>query len=195
MDYSASKDYILKKLEKELSPDLYYHGLHHTLDVLDTAEFLCKEEKINKHNTILLKTAALFHDAGFLRNNLNHEVLGCDIVRESLPEFGYSKTSIEHICGMIMSTKIPQSPKNKLEEIICDADLDYLGRDDFKKIGDTLFEELKAYHYLKTREEWDAMQIAFLEKHTFFTKSSRTNRQPKKEAHLANLKKKVKKHC
>ncbi len=195
MDYSASKNYILEKLDKELSPDLYYHGLHHTLDVLDAAEFICKEENINEHDTILLKTAALFHDAGFLRNNLNHEVLGCDIVRESLPEFGYSKTAIEHICGMIMSTKIPQSPKNKLEQIICDADLDYLGRDDFKKIGDTLFEELKAYHYLKTREEWDEMQINFLEKHTFFTESSRIKRQPKKATHLANLKEKVKKHC
>jgi len=195
MDYSASKDYILEKLERELSPDLYYHGLHHTLDVLNTAEFLCKEEKINKHNTILLKTAALFHDAGFLRNNINHEVLGCDIVRETLPQFGYSEAAIEDICRMIMSTKIPQSPKNKLEQIICDADLDYLGRDDFKKIGDTLFEELKAYHYLKTREEWDAMQITFLEKHTFFTESSRTKRQPKKAAHLANLKEKVGKHC
>jgi len=192
MDYSASKKYILEKLERELSPDLYYHGLHHTLDVLEAAEFLCKEENINQYNTLLLKTAALFHDAGFLRNNLNHEALGCEIVREALPQFGYSEAAIENICGMIMSTKIPQSPKNKLEEIICDADLDYLGRDDFKKIGDTLFEELKAYRYLKTREEWDAMQINFLEKHTFFTESSRTKRQPKKETHLANLKEEVK---
>lgn len=195
MDYSASKDFILGKLGKDLSPDLYYHGLHHTLDVLATAEFLCIEENINDHDTLLLKTAALFHDAGFLRNNKNHEILGCNIVREHLPAFGYDEKAIEKICGMIMCTKIPQSPKNKLEKIICDADLDYLGRDDFEKIGDTLFEELKAYQYLKTREEWDNMQIIFLEKHTFFTESSRTKRQPKKAAHLANLKKKVKKHC
>ena len=193
MDYSASKDFILGMLERDLSPDLYYHGLHHTLDVLATAESLCVEENINDYDTILLKTAALFHDAGFLRNNLNHEALGCDLVREHLPTFGYSEKAIEKICGMIQSTKIPQSPKNKLEEIICDADLDYLGRDDFQKIGDTLFEELKAYHYLKTREEWDAMQISFLEKHTFFTESSRAKRQLKKEAHLAALKKSMQK--
>lgn len=193
MDYSASKDFILSKLEKDLSPDLYYHGLHHTLDVLATTEFLCKEENINDHDATLLKTAALFHDAGFLRNNFNHEALGCDLVREHLPAFGYSKRAIKKICGMITSTKIPQSPKNKLEEIICDADLDYLGRDDFKKIGDTLFEELKAYRYLKTREEWDTMQVTFLEKHMFFTESSRTKRQPKKAAHLAHLKERMQK--
>jgi len=191
MDYSAIKDFILGKLEKDLPPDLYYHGLRHTLDVMAVTESLCLEENVNRHDTLLLKTAALFHDSGFLRNNLNHEALGCDIVREYLPDFGYSEKAIEKICGMILATKIPQSPKNKLEEIICDADLDYLGRDDFKEIADTLFEELKALQYLNTQEEWDAMQIAFLEKHVFFTKSSRTNREPKKAVHLSHLKEKV----
>jgi len=191
MDYSAIKDFILGKLEKDLPPDLYYHGLRHTLDVMAVTESLCLEENVNRHDTLLLKTAALFHDSGFLRNNLNHEALGCDIVREYLPDFGYSEKAIEKICGMILATKIPQSPKNKLEEIICDADLDYLGRDDFKEIADTLFEELKALQYLNTQEEWDAMQIAFLEKHVFFTRSSRTNREPKKAVHLSHLKEKV----
>ena len=33
------------------------------------------------------------------------------------------------------ATKIPQTPLTKLEEIICDADLDYLGREDFFEIS------------------------------------------------------------
>ena len=193
MNYSASKKFILGKLERELSPDLYYHGFHHTIDVLMVAESLCKEENINEYETTLVKTAAIFHDAGYLRNNINHEVIGCNMVQEYLPLFGYSEEAIEKICEMIMSTKIPQSPKTKLDKIICDADLDYLGRDDFKKIGDTLFEELKVYNYLETREEWDAMQIVFLEKHTFFTKSSQNKRRAKKAEHLQQLKKRVKK--
>jgi uncharacterized domain HDIG len=193
MNYSAIKKFILGRLEKELSPDLYYHGFHHTIDVLMIAESLCKEENINEYETILVKTAAIFHDAGYLRNNINHEVLGCNMVQEYLPSFGYSEKAIEKICEMIMSTKIPQSPTTNLEKIICDADLDYLGRDDFKKIGDTLFEELKAYNYLETREEWDAMQIIFLEKHTFFTESSQNKRQAKKAEHLQQLKKRVQK--
>jgi len=193
MNYSASKKFILGKLEKDLAPDLYYHGFHHTLDVLMVAESLCKEENINEYETILVKTAAIFHDAGYLRANINHEVLGCNMVQEYLPFFGYSEEAIEKICEMIMSTKIPQSPKTKLDRIICDADLDYLGRDDFDKIGDTLFEELKAYKYLETREEWDLMQIIFLEKHTFFTESSRNKRKAKKAQHLKQLKKRVQK--
>ena len=61
-----------------------------------------------------------------------------------LPEFGYSETEIDTICGMILATKFPQQPHNRLEEIMCDADLDYLGRPDFFSIGNTLFEELKS---------------------------------------------------
>ena len=37
---------------------------------------------------------------------------------------------------LILATKVPQKPKNKLEKIICDADLDYLGREDFDNISD-----------------------------------------------------------
>ncbi len=191
MDYPASRDFILDKLEKDLSPDLYYHGLHHTLDVMAATETLCEEENVNEYDTLLLKTAATFHDAGFLRSNFDHEILGCDIVREYLPDFGYSEKAIKKICAMIMATKIPQSPKNKLEEIICDADLDYLGRDDFKRIGDLLFKELKTHRYLENREQWDALQISFLEKHTFFTESSQAKRSAKKAMHLAKLKKKI----
>jgi len=187
MDYSASKAFILDKLERNLPTDLYYHGLHHTRDVLATTQVLCEEEKIDAHNTILLKTAALYHDAGFLRHHFNHEVLGCEIVREYLPEFGYTKTDIEKICGMIMSTKIPQSPKNNLEKILCDADLDYLGRSDFKLIGDTLYKELKAYEVIDTEERWNRMQVHFLEKHRFFTKTNQQKRRSGKLAHLAAL--------
>jgi len=187
MDYSSSKTFILEKLERELPTDLYYHGLHHTLDVLETTKALCKEEKISTHDTTLLKTAALYHDAGFLRNHINHEVLGCEIVQEYLPNFGFSAVDIEKICAMIMSTKIPQSPKNNLEQILCDADLDYLGRSDFKAIGDTLYLELKAYEVLDTEERWNRMQVHFLEHHRFFTKTNQQKRRPGKMAHLAAL--------
>ncbi|MEO1513620.1 MAG: HD domain-containing protein [Bacteroidota bacterium] len=188
MDYPATKAYILNKLERELSQQLYYHGIHHTMDVLRVTGELCKAEKINPRNTLLLKTAALYHDSGFTIHNQQHEQLGCQLARASLPQFGYSPADIDLICGMIMATKIPQSPNNLLEEIICDADLDYLGRDDFKAIGDTLFAELQVYKVLSTEQEWNRLQISFLEKHRFFTQTSLSRRQHQKELHLAELK-------
>ena len=144
MNYHGAKAFILDKLERELSGDLTYHGMHHTLDVLYVTEELCYFEKVSPYEAILLKTAALFHDSGFTINNKDHEVLGCNIAREHLPRYDFSAAEIEQICGMIMATKIPQSPRNPLEQIICDADLDYLGREDFFSIGNSMYEELKA---------------------------------------------------
>lgn len=187
MNYHAAKAFIIDKLERELSDRLTYHGLHHTLDVLSVTKELCLLENVSPYEGMLLKTAALFHDSGFTINNKNHEELGCGIAREQLPSFGFSAEEIERICGMIMATKIPQSPQNKLEEIICDADLDYLGRDDFYTIGATLFEELKAYYVLDSLEAWNRIQVSFLEKHTFFTQTNRERRAPRKAQHLEAL--------
>ena len=114
-----------------------------------------------------------------------------DIAAEYLPDFGYTPEQIEKIRGMIMATKIPQSPKNHLEEIICDADLDYLGRDDFFAIGDKLFAELNMYGIIDSENDWNKLQVTFLEKHNYFTKSAIKNRKAKKEEHLQLIKSKI----
>ena len=178
MNYHGAKAFILDKLRRELSEKLTYHGVHHTLDVLAVAGELCLLEKIDPYETMLLKTAVLFHDSGFVVTMTGHEAAGCDIAKEVLPNYDYTDEEIDQICGMIMATKIPQSPKNKLEEIICDADLDYLGRNDFYPIGKTLFEELKAFDILDSEEKWNEIQVSFLESHSFFTKTNQERRAP-----------------
>ena len=188
MNFHAVKAFVIDKLKEELSDKLTYHGLHHTLDVLYITEELCYFEKINPYDSMLLRTAALYHDSGFTINNLNHEILGCKIAQNTLPEYGYSPKEIEIICGMIMATKIPQNPQTHLEQIICDADLDYLGRDDFYFIGRTLFEEFKAYSVVKNEEDWNKLQVKFLESHTFFTQTNRQRRTNKKEKYITELK-------
>ena len=90
---------------------------------------------------------------------------------------------------MIMATKIPQSPKNKLEKIICDADLDYLGRDDFEPISNSLYKEFLDFGFVKDHNDWMQKQVGFLESHHYFTKSSQELRQPKKTDQLIKLKK------
>lgn len=188
MNFHAAKAFILDKLETELDGQLYYHGIHHTLDVLYTVEELCYYEKVTPYEEMLLKTAALFHDSGFTIDSKEHEQLGCNIARDHLPKYGYNEEEIERICGMIMATKVPQAPQNYLEEIMCDADLDYLGRDDFYDIGNTLFEELKAGNVLACEEKWNRIQVSFLESHSFFTRTNLKRRAPKKQRYLNELK-------
>lgn len=185
MDYRAAKRYIVSRLRTELSDKLYYHGLHHTMDVLRVVTELCQIEGVGRIEATLAKTAALFHDAGFVKNHhAGHELEGCLLAREALGGFGYSAAHIETICGMIMATKIPQSPQSLLDQILCDADLDYLGRTDFFPIGDSLFAEMVAYQLIESRPAWNRLQVSFLEAHRYHTPTNKARREPAK---LENL--------
>jgi HD superfamily phosphodiesterase len=189
MNYRAAKQFIIKKLRTELSDKLRYHGVHHTLDVLRMAGEIAGHEGVGRRETVLLKTAALFHDCGFVKNeHKGHEMAGCQIAQETLPGFGYSEDDIAVICGMIMATRIPQSPSNLLESILCDADLDYLGRDDFKKIGQTLFEEFTEYCILQDEQSWNRLQVSFLSSHQYHTETNKALREPVKRRYLEELK-------
>lgn len=180
---------MLEKLESGLDRTLFYHGTHHTLDVVQaSAEIAALEGITDGESLALLRTAAFYHDSGFMNTYQGHEEAGCALAREVLPGFGYTETQIATICGMIMATKIPQSPKNMLERIICDADLDYLGRDDFEAIAATLFEELKARDMVEDIPAWDAVQVKFLEAHAYWTASERKRRDAAKQRHLQRLK-------
>lgn len=188
MDYTKASEFILNKVKTDLPEFLKYHSYHHVMDVLDAAVTLADLEGLSEYDTLLLKTAVLYHDSGFTRQSNEHEKIGCDIAKESLPNFGYSEKEIEQICGMIMATKIPQSPNNLLEQIICDADLDYLGRDDFWKIGSNLYNELVIYGVLNNERDWNRLQLKFLTSHHYFTQSAIRLRQGKKNDHVEKIK-------
>jgi uncharacterized protein len=190
--YQDLKSNILKMLEEGLDPRLTYHCRAHTEDVLLQAERIAIAENITDTRTLLLiRMAALFHDTGFLRVYKGHEEASCKILRELVDNQDFTEEELKKICGMIMATRIPQNPSNLSEMILSDADLDYLGRDDFEKISNSLKDELIAYGLIADELEWDRLQVNFFQSHTFFTSSSIQYRQPIKNEHLAILKKKL----
>jgi predicted metal-dependent HD superfamily phosphohydrolase len=173
-------------------PNLQYHNTKHIYDVLESALVIADSEKIPANEIKLLRLAALFHDAGFIRSSANHEQHGADMAREILPDYRLSTDQVETICGMIMATRIPQTPSNQLERILCDADLDYLGRDDFYEIGGRLFEELRAQSIVETEREWNLVQKTFLDSHRYHTNYSKTNRESHKHQRLQEIVSKLK---
>jgi len=183
---------ILNKLKNELSSNLFYHSIYHTLDVYNCAESIAKEEGVNDSDLKLLLVAAIFHDAGYLKQNKDHEELSCGIAREYLPLYQYSKKDIDIICGIIMATKIPQQPKTHLEEIICDADLNYLGRNDFFSIGEYLYNEMIAFGYIKNKDEWNKIQLEFMQQHHFFTATAIKHNQSLKDKNLKEVQLQIK---
>lgn len=187
MDYNKVEEHIVVWLRERLPDDLYYHGIHHTLDVLDAAERYARLEGLSEEDRLLVKTAALYHDAGFVQDYFKNEPLGADIAAEQLPDFGYSDAQIEKIRGMILATTLPQTPKNYLEEILCDADLDYLGREDFYAIAHCLKREWGEYGMGKTLRQWYEQQVKFVQNHTYFTDSAKKLRDDKKALHVAQM--------
>jgi len=180
-------------LNSKLSQKLYYHGAHHTFDVLDVINQFIKREKIDTYSAKLLRIGALYHDIGFSISNVEHEKLGCEIAEKYMLAYGFSNKDIQIVKGLIMATRIPQTPKNYLEKIICDADLDYLGRNDFYTISNQLFEELKTYSNLKNDIIiWNKTQIKFLEAHTYHTPFAKKNRQLNKKNRIEELKQTIK---
>lgn len=190
-DFESAKSHILAELGSKLPENLTYHGLWHTTSVHKATCDFSEYYNLNEHDRLILETAALYHDCGFLNVYRNHEEAGCEIVTQVLPGFGYNTSEIEQICELIMATKIPQSPKQFLSELICDADLDYLGGGDYEKIASLLFDEFREYHIVASETQWFEMQAGFLESHTFFSEYSRNHRNPGKMENLAIVKKKL----
>lgn len=164
--------FLMGKLENELPGYLHYHNSQHTKDVLEGVERIAMAEGVSGDELKILKTAALFHDSGFLETYSDHEEISCKMAKKWLPQFGYNKEEIEKICHLILATKIPQTPENKLAQILCDADLYYLGTNKYFVNSDKLYKELHEAGFVRNREEWRNEEIKFVEGHHYFTKTA-----------------------
>lgn len=187
--FNDLQEIILDKLEKELPKYLYYHNVKHTVDVVTEVELIGWAEGITDEEMLLLKTAALFHDVGHTIEYDNHEYHGTVIAREILPKYDYSDEQIDRICEIIMATKLPPQPKNLLERIICDADLDYLGRTDFIPVSNTLYKELHEQNKIGSLNEWNKLQVKFISGHQYFTKTARSLREVNKQKQIERISK------
>jgi HD superfamily phosphodiesterase len=189
MNLDDAKKYILNRLQHEINKNYSYHNVSHTINVYEACDRIAKEENLSKNKTDLLLTAALFHDSGMLISYIEHEEASTLMTKEILPEFDYSPEEIEEINKMILTTKLPQSAKTLEEKILCDADLDYLGRDDFYMIAHQLKYEWKINGINKlSLREWYELQISFLDNHKYFTQTESNLREKKKLKHLKEIK-------
>ncbi|MGB5244321.1 MAG: HD domain-containing protein [Lutimonas sp.] len=185
--YISLRNKIITILKTQLAPHFYYHGIHHTLDVLEVCNSYIRREKIQPNDSKLLRLAVLLHDIGFVQSDENHEETGAEMADELMSEYGFSKKDIQKVQNMILATKIPQNPQDHLERIICDVDLDYLGRSDYHQIAGLLFEELKVRGRIKEKKIWIEIQIEFLKMHSYHTEYAQRYREPNKKARVIEL--------
>jgi class 3 adenylate cyclase len=187
IQFTDIQEMILDKLEMDLPGYLFYHNLKHTVDVVTEVELIGWAEGCSDEEILLLKTAALLHDAGHTIAYDNHEFYGTEIAKKILPAYNYTPEQIECICSLIMSTKLPPQPTNLLENIMCDSDLDYLGRSDFIPVSNTLYEELKAQNKMGSLNDWNKIQVKFISGHQYFTKTARSLREVNKQLQIERI--------
>jgi uncharacterized membrane-anchored protein YitT (DUF2179 family) len=191
MQFEKAQTFIYEKLEKEIPKSLAYHNIHHTKEVVQNARLIAEAEGINGDELTILLTAALYHDTGFLETYKEHEEVSCSLARESLPGLGYNQEQIEHICRLILTTKIPQKAEEKLAQVLCDADLLYLGTDEYFKQSKKLYKELRNLVIIKSYDDWIQYQVDFIEGHHFYTSLAKGTYTQKKAQNLYLIKTKA----
>jgi uncharacterized protein len=182
---------VMERLENELDPKLSYHTPDHTRLVIDRAEEIAAYEGVQGRELELLRLGALYHDIGYVEGRENHEYTSCVIARRELEQQGLTKAELDEICSMIMATEIPQGPQTKLAQILADADLYYLGTEEYDEIAAKLREELDHFVPDFNDERWLALQINFLRQHRYHTDFARKHLEPKKLKLLERLQKQM----
>ncbi len=190
MDFEHARHYAIERLTHELASELTYHSIWHTRDdVVPSVELLARHSDVTGDDLMLLRTAAYYHDIGFIERRDEHEAIGVRIAAATLPDYGYTSDELQIISGIIMSTRLPQSPHTLLEQLLADADLDVLGRTDFLQRNQALRAELACYGTIVSDATWYRSQIQFLNQHHYCTTAATELRHAGKQHNLATLQK------
>lgn len=187
MNFDSLKIFVLNKLRNELEESLHYHNAGHTVHVLNQCEALAFKMGVDGERLTLLRTAALLHDVGYIWTRIQHEQRSVEYAKSELPNWDYTSEQIKEISNMILATRIPQSATTELEQILCDADLSYLGTKEFVEKGNDLFDEFMESKEVSSKEEWNRKQVGFLKAHHYFTDAAKQQFEATKQQHLDQL--------
>ncbi|MFA7273560.1 MAG: HD domain-containing protein [Crocinitomicaceae bacterium] len=183
------RENILSRLENELPTNLSYHDINHTLAVEKAALKLGEMENLSEEDFLILRTAILYHDAGYVVQYTDNEKFAKEMVRKDLPEFGYSNEQIQKILNIIHSTQRQTTSASHLDELMSDCDHDYFGRNNYTKIAQKLRDELAIYGTSFTDLEWVDFQLAYVEgRHKYLTKSALELLDGEKKLRIQELK-------
>ena len=163
------KEKIFNDLSNILDENYSYHNLDHTKRVISAAVEIGINYDLSEKDWKCLLTACLLHDYGFIESHVEHEKISVKLSYQILPKYGFSETDIQIINSLIIVTKLEKKPKNLLESIIRDADLEYLGSEDFIKISPLLKKEWINCEVVKSDSEFYKIQYDFILNHSFYT--------------------------
>lgn len=190
---SAAQSYVTRQYEQHADPVLVYHNLAHTLQVVQAAEQISAYYRLTEADQMVVLLAAWFHDMGYLLGDrTQHEAAGAASAKAFVTQQQLPESVGQAVEDCIMATRIPQHPRNLLEQIVCDADLFHLGSKDFSKRNKLLRTEVELATEQKiSGADWAKSSIQFLESHTYHTAYCRTLLKQQKEENLEKLRSKL----
>lgn len=179
-----------------LPPELFYHNASHTLEhVYPEAKKLANMEGLNEDDILIIILIALYHDAGFSENYTHNETDAAQMAHDYA--LGSNNTVLQNaaqlIYDAILNTNMKTAPKNEYEEIIRDADLSILGKQEFLEWNNRLRLEILnhpesgIYQLALDGKKWIESQLSFLKTHQWFTQSAATLYQAQKEKNIQQL--------
>ncbi|MET6998458.1 Pycsar system effector family protein [Chitinophaga defluvii] len=191
----AARQYVTQQYQEHPHPQLVYHNLVHTKQVVQSAEQICAHYRLPEDELVAVFVAAWFHDLGYLLGTADrHEENGAAEAVSFLQQQEVTVPIQEMVKRCILATKMPQSPQSLPEQIVCDADLSHLGREDFKVRNKLLKQEVEMVGNKKISGiAWTTTTIVFLEQHHYFTEYCQTRYKQQKEENLRKLKSKLEK--
>lgn len=184
-----AEHYVRTFLNDNLSDDIYYHDVEHTVDVVKASEIIGRDCKLTDDQLETVIVAAWFHDTGYCKGEENHEKASAEIAREFLNSQEVPEKKIDDVLGCIAATRMPQAPTNIMEKVICDADLYHLSTDKFFEKTELLRKELVAHKMIKEKENWLAKSLDFVCAHSYFTQFAKKILKPQKKANIVKLRK------
>ena len=182
------EEYVLSILNERTPVENTYHTLDHTKDVVHACIEIGIKENLTPDEMEMIQIAAWFHDIGYIEKTAGHEEISAMYASNFLTEENYPSDRIDIIIACILATKVPQSPKNKLEKIICDADLNHLGKKIFFERNDKYRTEVQNnQHRILSEYEWITKTIDFVTRHRFFTEYAILTFSEQKKENLRDL--------
>lgn len=186
------QEHVQALFQAQKDKTFIYHNLDHTQNVVKAASQIANHYQLNEKDFFIVTTAAWFHDAGYFTDFKNHEAKGGDMATVFLRNNFIDEETVQAVVNCILATRIPQSPKNKLEEIVCDADLFHLGTDDFAENNKLMRKETEAKKGVKiSKDEWRKGTILLFEMHNYFTDYCQLLLNDKKQENLERLRSKA----
>ncbi len=191
----AASDYVFDLLKTRLPSVYVYHNYRHTEDVVDAAKKIGNKSGLNDEEIEIVTLAAWFHDTGFIERSDNHEDASIRIATEFLKNNNYRDEKLAKVVECIDVTRYGTAPANLLQEVMCDADLFHLGKDNeyYDKSDLLRLEWEKTNNKPYSELEWLKINIDFLSTHKFYTRYAKKVMDEGKAELLLKLQKRYRK--